>query len=407
MATDNPSTTGETVARYRYRRRMTQEQLAEAAGLSVSAVKAIERGSRGGRMATLHRLAAALGIRTSDLLVPATGASVVGETEPDALLAIRQVLTPPLARLPDPGRPPTPEVWRDTLRYAERLYDEGEYDAALAAVPVLLNEARALAEADPARLNALAHAYLYAAQILTQIRRLDLANHALYKAMELARTLSDEVLAAGTVMVQCWTLLLQRRLPEVEQLALSTAELVEPRMSDPASPKLATWGWLMMRASAAAIRDARNDDSEQYMLQAHAAAARLGDAPGQVARIQQQLPLGVRGFSAATVAYKDVENAVLAGEPEQALDLSSRVPPSEITTTNNLDRHRLDVASAQLAVRKPADAVETLLTVRQSSPEWLRRQGYARDLVRQLVEGRRRAYVDQVGLLADHVGVPL
>ncbi|MDX6237470.1 MAG: hypothetical protein QOG10_2285 [Kribbellaceae bacterium] len=207
----------------------------------MSAVKAIERGSRVGRMATLHRLANALGVRTSDLLVPATGAPVVAEPEPDALLAIRQVLTPPLGQPPDPGRPPTPEVWRDTLGYAERLYDRGEYDAALAAVPVLLNEAMALHAADPNRTDALAHAYLYAAQILTQIRRLDLANHALYKAMELARGLSDEVLAAGTVMIQCWTLLLQRRLPEVEKVALSTAELVEPRMSDPASPRLATW----------------------------------------------------------------------------------------------------------------------------------------------------------------------
>ena len=208
-------------------------------------------------------------------------------------------------------------------------------------------------------------------------------------------------------MIQCWTLLLQRRVAEVEQIALSTAELIEPRMSGPASPKLATWGWLMMRASAAAVRDARSDDAEQYMLQARAAAARLGDVPGQVARVQQLLPLGVRGFSAATVAYKDVENAVLVREPERALQLARQVPPTEITTTNNRDRHRLDVASAQLSVRRPADAIDTLMTVRSTSPEWLRRQGYARDLVRQLVETRRRAYAEQVGILADHVGVPL
>lgn len=407
--TDDTPNTGEAVARYRYRRNLTQEQLAEAAGLSVSAVKAIERGTRAGRMATLHQLADALGVRTSDLLVPAPGAPVLPEptNEPDALLAIRQVLTPPLGQLPDPGPAPAAEVWRDTLAYAERLYDNGGYDATLAAVPILLTEARALYEADPSRGDALAHAYLYAAQILTQIRRLDLANHALDKAMGLARSLSDEALAAGTVMIQCWTLLLQRRVAEVEQIALSTAELIEPRMSGPASPKLATWGWLMMRASAAAVRDARSDDAEQYMLQARAAAARLGDVPGQVARVQQLLPLGVRGFSAATVAYKDVENAVLVREPERALQLARQVPPTEITTTNNRDRHRLDVASAQLSVRRPADAIDTLMTVRSTSPEWLRRQGYARDLVRQLVETRRRAYAEQVGILADHVGVPL
>jgi hypothetical protein len=98
---------------------------------------------------------------------------------------------------------------------------------------------------------------------------------------------------------------------------------------------------------------------------------------------------------------------MLISEPERALELASRVPPSEISTTNNLDRHRLDVASAQLAIRRPGDAVETLLAVRSTSPEWLRRQGYARDLIRQLVEGRRRAFVEEVGVLADHVGIAL
>lgn len=406
MSEDRIPSTGEAVARWRYRRQMTQEQLAEAAGLSVSAVKAIERGARSGRMATLHRLASALNVRTSDLLMPMPGVAVYDEdVGTDALHAIRQVLTPPLGLLPDPGPAPAPEVWRDTLRYAERLYDEDRYDAALAAVSVLLEEARALHAANPAHGDALAHAYLYAAQVLTQVRRLDLANHALGIAMDLAHDRSDEVLAAGTVMIQGWTLLLQRRAPEVEQLLLHAAELVEPRMSDAVSPRLAVWGWLMMRASAAAVRDARAEDADEYISQARAAAARLGEQPGQIEEIQRQLPIGVRGFSPTTVAYKDVENAVLRGESGRALELASRVPPAELTSPNNRDRHQLDLASAYLAEHRPADAIETMLAVRDTSPEWLRRQGYARDIVGQLVENRRRAYADEVGALADLVGV--
>jgi transcriptional regulator with XRE-family HTH domain len=135
MDTNTPPP-GEVVARCRYRRGMTQEQLAEAAGLSVSAVKAIERGARTGRMAALHRLARALGVTTSDLFRPAAGIQVAPATEPDSLFEIRRTLTPPLGSDEAPDEPPEPLDWQDSLRYAERLYGDDRYDSALAAVPV-------------------------------------------------------------------------------------------------------------------------------------------------------------------------------------------------------------------------------------------------------------------------------
>lgn len=395
---------GEAVARYRYRRGMTQEQLAEAAGLSASAVKSIERGTRGGRMETLNRLARALGVTTSDLLVPAPGTQVVTVPEPDALLAIRRALTPPLGiSLAEPAPPTSQQAWQETLNYAERLYAEDRYDAVLSAVPVLLEEARAIHAANPTNVYPLAQAHLYAAQMLTQVRQLDLANHSLDKAMGLAQSTGDDLLAAWVVTVQCWTLLLQRRFREVEQLATLTADRIEPRMSEPPSPKLATWGWLMVRASSAAVRDARTADAEDYMRMARTAAARLGDEPAP----QRWMPPPVAGFCETTVAYKDVENAVLVGEHGKALALAERVPPSDLPTANNRHRHQLDVAASHLARHQPSEAIETLLDVREAAPAWLRHQGYARGIVTQLVETRRRAYADEVGLLADHIGLAL
>jgi transcriptional regulator with XRE-family HTH domain len=234
---------GERVARYRYRRQMTQDELAEASGLSLSAVKSIERGVRTGRLFTLNRLARALGVTTSDLLAPAAGASVVGEPGPDALFEIRRSLTPPLDaatafaedQVPKAGGPPgrgtDASAWAQTLAYAERLYEQDRYDDVLAAVPTLLDEARALQQTDPAEELPLAQAYLYAAEILIQVRRLDLAQHALDKAMQIAQRISDEMLATWVVRSQCWVLLRQDRKPEVEALAVQTADLIEPQMS--------------------------------------------------------------------------------------------------------------------------------------------------------------------------------
>jgi transcriptional regulator with XRE-family HTH domain len=405
---------GERVARYRYRRQMTQDELAEASGLSVSAVKSIERGVRTGRLSTLNRLARALGVTTSDLLAPARGVPVVGEPGPDALFAVRRSLTPPLDaatafaedQVPKAGGPPgrgtDASAWAQTLAYAERLYEQDRYDDVLAAVPTLLDEAHELHAADPADELPLAQAYLYAAEILIQVRRLDLAQHALDKAMQIAQRTSDELLATWVVRSQCWVLLRQDRKPEVEALAVQTADLIEPQMSTSSPEVLSTWGWLMLRAALAAGRDARADDAEQYLRKARSAAALIDPRSSR----QRWMPRSVAGFCTTTVAHKEVENAVLLDQSALALRLAEQVRPSRTPGAHSRNRYRLDVAAAQLAEHQHAEAVHTLLDVREIAPAWMRRQVYARDVVGRLVENRRRAFADQVGLLADHVGVP-
>lgn len=398
--TDDAYSAGENVARYRYRRQLTQEQLAERAGVSLSTVKSIERGARAGRMATLNRLARALQTTTSDLLAPERGATPTRVGPPDGLLAVRRVLSPPLGLAEAAGPPASARAFAASLAYTERLYHDDNYDLVLDAVPVLVEEGRALhAAGEP---MPLAQAYMTAGQVLTQVRQLDLANHALHLAHGVAAELGDEVLAAWVVTIQCWTLLLDRRFPEVERLALATAETIEPAMSDPASNRTGTWGWLMARASAAAVRDAKTDAAADYMAQARAAAARLGEhAP------DMWMPPPIGGFCETTVAFKEVENAVILGETGRALERAEHIAPSTVPTMNNRMRHRLDLAAAHLAEHDTDAAVEELLSVREAVPEWLAHQGYARGLVRQLVETRRRAYADEVGLLADHVGIAI
>lgn len=404
MTNDTPNT-GDAVARWRYRRNMTQEQLAEAAHLSVNAVKSIERGARQGRMDTLAKLARALGVSTTDLLIPSTGASAIkSDTEPNGLMAVRRALTPPIGLDLPSGEPVAPDAWRATLSYSERLYSEDKYERVLEAIPVLLEEGRMLHLAGDAR--PLAQAYLYTAQALTQLRRLDLANHALEKAALLARELSDELLETWAVSIQCWTMLLQRRFVEVETLAVATADRIEPRMSAAPSYQIATWGWMMCRASAAAIRDARSDDAEMYMRHARTAATKLGD-PEQFQAVAGWAPPPVRGFCETTVGYKTVENAILVGDAGKGIELAGRIPPSTLPTVNNRHRHELDMAAAHIASGDQSAAINQLLDTRAAAPEWLKHQSYARGVVRQLVDVRRRAHAEQLGVLADHVGLAI
>ena len=62
---------GDRAREARKRRGMTQRELADAAGLSLSAVKKIEQGTLGQlRLETAHRLAAALGVTTLAIADP-------------------------------------------------------------------------------------------------------------------------------------------------------------------------------------------------------------------------------------------------------------------------------------------------------------------------------------------------
>ncbi|MGW2086642.1 helix-turn-helix domain-containing protein [Streptomyces sp. NPDC001880] len=72
--------------KYRRAAGLSQEQLAHRAGLSVGPVRKIEQGDDGVRMETLHALARALGVKTSNLMA-------AGAPKPVPLRQLRGCLT--------------------------------------------------------------------------------------------------------------------------------------------------------------------------------------------------------------------------------------------------------------------------------------------------------------------------
>lgn len=63
----NVAAFGKKVAAMRQKRNMTQDQLADKAGLSIDTISSIERGKRWARLTTLHQLAKGLGVTTDEL----------------------------------------------------------------------------------------------------------------------------------------------------------------------------------------------------------------------------------------------------------------------------------------------------------------------------------------------------
>ncbi|GAB3856478.1 hypothetical protein GCM10029963_52920 [Micromonospora andamanensis] len=404
--------TGQILADYRVRASLTQEQLAERSGISVETIRKLEQGVRkSARMDTLHALARALNLPTSALI--GDQAEAAARAEPDhrplSLAEIRRAVAPIRGlggtTLAAPtGEPPAPEVLRARLTGVDRAYQANDYATALSALPSLLLDVRAAAglavdDARPAALVLQARTLHLTGNLLIQLRAGDLAQIALSDALHAAEAAGDQVVASTVVQGMVWLLMRQGRLAEAAELAVTTADHVEPRFSRAAPAELAAWGWLAMGAAAAYARDNRPDAAAELVDAAAAAAVRIGERAPEPGHLMM-----VGGFDAGRVQMQRVENAAVAGDPGRVLALSEAVPPRPTPVGSSWQRHRLDVAWAHAERRQYADATGVLLQLQERAPAWLRHQRYARDIVRQIADGRRRAMSTELAELAALVG---
>lgn len=411
-------TIGDQIASRRRTLPLTQEDLAEAAGVSVETIRKLEQNERtSARMSTLRKIARVLNVPTSALLGDAAQSAARREPDHDeiALLNLRRTLTPArgiggLIVGADDGPPPSLRQVRESIRATDQMYHADDYAATLVALPGLLTDARLSVAATVGQeqivaLELLAQTYQVAATALIQIRAFDLAHQALSASLDAADESGNDLVGASAVVTMCWLLLRQGRFTEAEQLALATADAVEPRFSKIEPARLGVWGWLLLRAAAAASRDNRDDDADSMLDGAAAAAVRIGERTP--AALLSPGPATIGAFCPTTVEMKRVEAAVVAERPDRALHLAGQLTASDRPTSNNQNRHKLDVAWANARTGAYADATETLLEVRRNAPAWLRQQRYARDIVNMIASAKRRALSRDLAELAALVGMEL
>lgn len=400
------NTIGDQVAGIRRVRSMTQEDLAERAGISVGTVSKLERNERtSARMATLAKIARVLGVPTSTLLA-GDASTAAARREPTysplALLSIRRALTPVtaldgqvLSDQVDAGAPTIVRA-RESLDAADRAYHSNDFGTVLAAAPGLLAETRTLVSTTTGDERLVAHglasaAYQLAGRLLIQLRSHDLAYVAISAARAEADQSGDLPRRAAAVWPMCWLLLRQARLSEAEALAVGTSDQVEPRLSQASVRDVEAWSWLLLEAAAAMARDGRDQDAGQMLDLAAAAAARIDTAGGA-------------GIGTAKVNMARVEAAAISGNPQKVLTLTSQMSPGRAVAASCWQRHRLDVAWAHAELGHWPDSTAVLIDLRDRAPAWLRHQRYARDIVSTIAKGRRRAMSTELAGLAALVG---
>ncbi|BDT98820.1 hypothetical protein IFM12276_18490 [Nocardia sputorum] len=186
-----------------------------------------------------------------------------------------------------------------------------------------------------------------------------------------------------------------RQFEAVRHLATRWADRVEPRLSVATTRELSTWGWLLLRASAAAVRDNRPDEADEMMRLAAAGAVAVRPESGPYHQYWTT-------FDPATVAMKRVENAVVDDRPDVALRLASDIPPDQRPTSDNRNRHLIDVSAAHVELRHYDAAFDVLASLSRDARPWLVEQRSARDLLGRIIS-KRRTLTPEMRELADLV----
>ncbi|MEU9333108.1 helix-turn-helix transcriptional regulator [Streptomyces sp. NPDC048290] len=405
-----PTHPGDRLRDLRLRRGLTQERLAERAGLSLGVVKKLEAGGTA-RLDTYHALARALGVRTSTLF-DSSGPHATTRSDDDNLnlMPLRQAIAPPItfsgrmAADPDGAEPDLPAL-QSAAREVGAAYHRDRYDEVAELLPGLVHAAHAAVNhfsSGPLQTTSLrvrSDVLQMAGRYLTQVRAYDLAHIALRDAIADAVQVDDLGAVAAAVYQQGWLLMRQGRLDEAERVSIATAEAIEPRISRATRLSLGAWGKLLVHASAAAARNNRPREAREILRLGRTAGAALGGG--------QALAESSWGrFDWRTVAFQGIENQLVADRPDRVLRLSERLPvPNERAGKLFMRRHMLDVAQANAMMRRPSEATDILWSLMDDTPEWLRHQRMAEDTFHStLASGKRRRLTARQRDLAEFFG---
>ena len=375
-------TIGERIRRLRNDGLMTQDDLAAAAGVSTDLIRKLEQGRRHtASIGSLHRIAAALDVDLGELL----GRESMPDAAPDAgVIALRQAVADVADLMGDvEGEPLSLRDAERSVTYLWGAYWSGRYDQLTGLIPQALIGLRAMLHAATTATRSkaaeqLAWGYWVAGSTLTHLLQPDAAFMAVRRAVDLAGSGDDALLAAALKGSLSWQLMVSGRFAEAEGVAVRTAESIEPSGDVPAQD-LSAYGSLLVTAATAAARDARRAVAGDFLQSASEVAQRLG-----ADRVDYETP-----FGPSQVTMQTVDVSVVTEDYPAALDAAARMPANPGLPLAARCRHLTDRACAHASLGQEEQALALLLTAEGMSPDWIRHQSLARAVTRDLLTAER------------------
>ncbi|MGH3692595.1 MAG: helix-turn-helix domain-containing protein [Pseudonocardiaceae bacterium] len=378
-------TIGERIRELR-RGTFTQHDLAAAADVSVDVIRKLEQGRRHtASIATLARIAAALGVDLAALLEPSCPVLSAGGDQ-DRVVAIRDALTSVDDLLGELDAAPDLTEFSRGVTYAFGLYWAGRYGLLAAMLPRLLTEAAAATHganlADAARAADLAaQVHRIAASALLHFGAFDLAYLAARESLRLAALASDPLRIAAVHCSLGHVLMRQGRFIDAERICVAAAERIEPK-GEVAPAQLSIFGGLVLRGATAAARQRRAGAATDLLAEATTAARRTG-----ADRTDYDVV-----FGPGHMVMGAVDCLVVAEDYSAAAKMARTMPRGAALPLSTRSRHLADVAHAQLRMGRAGVAESVLLAMEQAAPEWTAHQRLPQALVGELM-GRGRPSV--------------
>lgn len=370
------------IAAVRVARRLTQEQLAAVAAISVSLLRKVERGARPATPSVLQAIAEALDVDPGQL----TGKAVAADGRVHAAIpAIRRALDS--FDFPDDGPVrPLPEL-AQAVGVAERWRLSSQYARLAQQLPPLVNELcdafHASAPADRA----------YLAGLLTStLRSLDAAAYKFgyhdlsARLIDLMHTTAghtgDDVLAAAVAYVRTEVFFVTGNL----RAALQALDSAAGRTASATPAAAAAYGALHMRAAVVASRLGAADTARGHLREARDIADRVAES----------VYYGT-AFGPESVRVHEIAVAVELGDEQAALSTAADWKPTNNLPAERRSHYYLDLARAQLWAGRRESALGSLRMARQIAPQHVREHPQVRETVATLLRLGRAPSVDLVG----------
>jgi transcriptional regulator with XRE-family HTH domain len=391
-------TIGQRIAQLR-NGRMTQQDLATSAGVSVDLIRKLEQGARHTlSISSLHRIASALDVDAGELLSKTMPLPEPGEHS--GAVAIRRALTYVGDLIGDDPdvEPLTITEGRRAVRYGWGAYWSGRYDQLGQLLPGALTRSRATIREARDTERAAAHdlaAQLYqlAACTLVHLGYPDVAHLALREALNLAAAGTDPLRVEALRCSLSWLLLTQGRFVESHRLATATAARIGPT-GDSALPAWALYGSLLLTGATAAGRAQDRPVADVLLDEAREAAERTGNRNDYES-----------AFGPDQVLMQTVDVAIVTENYEAALTTGRRMPPDAALPVAARARHMSDIALAHTRLGHDGAALDTLDAMVRVAPSWSRYQAQPKQIYRELRE--RAANTPRLVTLAEQLSVRL
>lgn len=369
---------GDRLAQLRRLSGLTQEQVADRAGISVDVVRKLEQHRKhAARLPTLHALARGLGVELTTLIGDPPAITANGVQDPPALVELRRAVMPSLVPRADGNVVvQTIDGLRDQIADSWSQYHAADFTPLMTALPPIITQARLYAsignpEQKAVGSAALGKALQLAGHLAIRLGKTDLALAALERAAQAAAESGDDLLAPMMHGSVAWAYQRQNRLDDAQELAVTAADDLESGNLGTAS-RIRVWGGLLMSAATSAARMGNYDHANDVMTTAEERAQRLAAMPppeddGRLLSV----------FSPSSVRIERVRLAVQHARPDEALSLASGlrlsrdIPPSWRTWL------LLDLARAHADLGNADQAVRTMEKLRNTAPAWMRQHTQA------------------------------